>query len=717
MQLINPDFIIESEKRFNETLDPQIINETLNKATIDESSPPSNPNPLDFESEERKAERFDHLKNTVKEPIELAQERIMGKSDLMSINYLQLGFLAAFSVCRVIVKKSNGGTAGYGTGFMISPSLFMTNNHVISAEDLAVNSIVEFNYQFDEFGEPAQSFLFRLRPVDFFKTNSVLDYTIVAVNPVSTKNNKKLKDFGYLKLFEEPGKALITEHLSIIQHPNGDYKQIAIRENRLVEVKGDFVTYVTDTAPGSSGSCVLNDQWQVVALHHSGVPRKDGQGRWLKKDGTVWKNGEDDSLIDWISNEGVRISSIVADLRSTHGNQPLFKEMISAPVIMPPPQQTEGFDTDADEPETKETPDTKNAAHDEQPKTENREDKKDMSNENEQNSIKVTIPIEVTIKVGNAIGTAAFGKPAPAPDNKPDLKETDFIVQESVAPDYKGRNGYQSSFVKKNDFEIKLEDLLEGQTSKLAPLKNPSGNNKYELKYFNFSVVLNKFRRLCVLTAVNIDGNKSQALGRENNPWILDPRVEEKYQTGPTVYKNNDLDRGHMVRRLDPVWGPNAEAANDDTFHFTNSAPQHKDLNQKTWLSLEEHILSNADKENFKVSVFTGPIFSEEDIPYRGILLPLRFYKVAAMIKKDGKPSVTGYMLSQPDEIEDFIDKEGIKDTGFGKFKTYQVPISRIALLTGVNFDRYREFDPLGNVDPNESVDRIEIEKAEDIKI
>jgi endonuclease G, mitochondrial len=127
--------------------------------------------------------------------------------------------------------------------------------------------------------------------------------------------------------------------------------------------------------------------------------------------------------------------------------------------------------------------------------------------------------------------------------------------------------------------------------------------------------------------------------------------------------------------------------------------------------------LKGADKENFKVSVFTGPIFGEDDIPYRGILLPLQFYKVAAMIKKDGKPSVTGYILSQPDEIDDFRDLEGIKDTGFGQFKTYQVPVARIANLTGIRFDKFTQFDPLGNISPNESTDRIEINGEEDIKL
>ena len=43
--------------------------------------------------------------------------------------------------------------------------------------------------------------------------------------------------------------------------------------------------------------------------------------------------------------------------------------------------------------------------------------------------------------------------------------------------------------------------------------------------------------------------------------WFLDPRVPAGGQAGPELYARNDLDRGHLVRRRDPVWGPPAVAA------------------------------------------------------------------------------------------------------------------------------------------------------------
>ena len=51
---------------------------------------------------------------------------------------------------------------------------------------------------------------------------------------------------------------------------------------------------------------------------------------------------------------------------------------------------------------------------------------------------------------------------------------------------------------------------------------------------------------------------------------------EQLLQAGNEVYDRNRLDRGHLARRSDLLWGPAAEArrANSDSFYFTNISPQ-----------------------------------------------------------------------------------------------------------------------------------------------
>ena len=263
------------------------------------------------------------------------------------------------------------------------------------------------------------------------------------------------------------------------------------------------------------------------------------------------------------------------------------------------------------------------------------------------------------------------------------LENNDIKVIELNISNYKNRNGYDPNFLEN---VIPLPILSDGLINDTVKLKN---SNDMELKYTNFSIVMSKSRGLAFYTAVNIDGSKLEPLDRKNDVWYFDSRIEKKFQYGPELYSSNDLDRGHLVRRLDPVWGPNFKEANEDTFHFSNCSPQHKNLNQKTWLDLEDYILRNADVHDLKVNVFTGPIFNENDLVYRGkYLIPSEFWKVVTIIKNDGSISSTAYLQTQKQLIEDL-------KFAFGEYKTYQVAVTNIESFTGLDFGNLRNFDPI----------------------
>jgi endonuclease G, mitochondrial len=252
---------------------------------------------------------------------------------------------------------------------------------------------------------------------------------------------------------------------------------------------------------------------------------------------------------------------------------------------------------------------------------------------------------------------------------------------------YTGNDGYDPQFLGPT---IPLPQIPESRTDDIVPLKDGSGD---VLDYTHFSVVLSKSRRLAYFTAVNIDGAQSKSLPRSGDRWYFDPRIEKAYQSGPDLYWNNPLDRGHLVRRLDPVWGEQAEKANEDTFHFTNAAPQHSNLNQRTWLDLEDYILKHADREDIRVTVFTGPIFRPDDMLYRGeYRIPAEYWKVVVIVKEDGQISATAYMQTQKNLIVDL-------EFAYGGYKTYQVPVSLIAELTELDFGELPDFDPLATLE------------------
>jgi endonuclease G, mitochondrial len=259
-------------------------------------------------------------------------ERVMGKRDFLGINFLELALAVSRFVGRIHIRQSPGRTAGFGTGFMVSPRLLLTNNHVLGAKSDAIHSEVEFDYQNDRSGRPLPVVVYGLEPETFFLTDQELDYTLIAVKERSVQGNIALKLYGWNRLNEQQGKALLGDSLNIIQHPNGEAKQIVLRSNQLVDLLPTFAHYVTDTEPGSSGSPVYNDQWEPVALHHSGVPKVQ-DGNWIAKDGSIWKSGMDPDTLEWVANEGIRVSALVGHIKQqtlTRSQARLREEMLSA---------------------------------------------------------------------------------------------------------------------------------------------------------------------------------------------------------------------------------------------------------------------------------------------------------------------------------------------------------------------------------------------------
>ncbi|WLW56892.1 trypsin-like serine peptidase [Streptomyces sp. YU58] len=258
-----------------------------------------------------------------------AYERIISRSnELQAWSFLPRGARAAGTVARITMRQ-DGREIPHGTGFLVSPRLLMTNHHVLPNAGVAGRCFLEFNAQVTIDNAPDAVIRMEFDPGTFFTAAKLLDFALVAVAPAS--DGRLPGDvFGWNKLSAQPGNLVVGERVNIIGHPNGRLKEIALRDNALLVRLEHFLHYKTDTEPGNSGSPVFNDQWEVVALHHSGVPRTNDKQQPLRKDGQVWRDGDGDDAVDWIANEGVRISSIMrhlAALRLTAGGRALLAEM------------------------------------------------------------------------------------------------------------------------------------------------------------------------------------------------------------------------------------------------------------------------------------------------------------------------------------------------------------------------------------------------------
>ncbi|SDR33882.1 endonuclease G [Pseudomonas grimontii] len=247
------------------------------------------------------------------------------------------------------------------------------------------------------------------------------------------------------------------------------------------------------------------------------------------------------------------------------------------------------------------------------------------------------------------------------------------------AKDLQDRQGYAEDFL--SSFAVPWPSADEALADDVQPLR---------LDYTHFSVTMSRSRRLALYVGVNIDGGQHVEIIRSNDTWAYDGRLPISAQVGEALYTNNGLDRGHLVRRQDPNWGDEAKTANIDTFHFTSCSPQMSGFNQKTWLELEDYILNNTQRWKARATVFSGPVFADDDRLYRGIRIPKAFWKVVAYLSDDGKPSASAYMIDQSREL-------GQLDLMFGQVRTYQRSVIQIEQLTGIRFANLADYDGFSN--------------------
>lgn len=207
------------------------------------------------------------------------------------------------------------------------------------------------------------------------------------------------------------------------------------------------------------------------------------------------------------------------------------------------------------------------------------------------------------------------------------------------------------------------------------------------IDYTHFSLTMSRSRRLARWVGWNIDGARfefADRISRDGVDFRPDPRVDLTSQTLDDVYASNSLDRGHLARRSDLLWGPLVEAqqANEDSFFFTNISPQQANFNQSgaagIWGELEDALLDSAKADEQRVSVFAGPVLAENDVAYRGTLIPRSYWKLIAYTNLD-RLEARAFLLTQ--------DLDGLEQVALDDFAVYAVPVRELEQRTNLAFD------------------------------
>jgi endonuclease G, mitochondrial len=618
-----------------------------------------------------------------------------------TLDYQPASFLSeGASVRRAVayVEVSFGTRSTIGTGFMVSPRLFLTNQHVVLNAQAALGATITFDRELDELGQPRATTVFRLNPAAFalFSDEPDLDYALVAVGP-RLSGASDLPDLGYCPLSNAPDKHVLGMSTNIIQHPGGHRKLISIRKNLLVARTERTLLYETDTEVGSSGAPVFNDNWEVVALHHYGEPfleRVDDQGRQIPL--TV--------------NEGIRISALVNNLSARRGevpvaSRPLLDELLqlgavasaaaAGPRLGPPRPKAEPLER---RPEAITRPTIEETA---------------MTATKTGSAVEFVVPLRITVTLDGATlgSTAAATPPVADSTSAPALGRRSEAIR--VDTDYTNRPGYSTTFIP--GVEIPLPELTGETANALAPLRAGEPNaTKGELKYQHFSVKLNRFKQIAIFTATNIDGETYLAVDRgtgevraaEGETWFRDPRVSESFFLNQDFYSawSTYFDRGHLTRRTDPTWGTkqDAERANADTYHFSNCSPQHFRFNQsaKFWQGVERYVLETGvltQESKRRLCVFQGPIFDDNiDRTADDVQIPSSFFKVVVW-RGATKLKAVGLVVDQgPLLDESRVNLGPPRSLSFVNVNQWRVSIKAIEKRTGLDFGQaIREADTI----------------------
>jgi endonuclease G, mitochondrial len=251
-------------------------------------------------------------------------EVIVGRDDMVDFDFLRRALTAGQSIARILVPKFVDGAQvklvtgepwlARGTTWIIAPRLVITNHHVLNArsdrEEHAGSAdlMLQAQYSSVEFDFDRANAAKMIAPVQsLVHASKALDYAILRL----AKDPDRLA----IALNPERVKMTATSHIAvnIIQHPRGEPKRIALRNNLVTAADNEQIRYFTDTDFGSSGSPVCDDSWLVVALHRG--------ARYVSG---VRYQGKDTAYVNF----GSQIQAILADVRA--GNAELYREIARA---------------------------------------------------------------------------------------------------------------------------------------------------------------------------------------------------------------------------------------------------------------------------------------------------------------------------------------------------------------------------------------------------
>jgi DNA/RNA endonuclease G (NUC1) len=214
-----------------------------------------------------------------------------------------------------------------------------------------------------------------------------------------------------------------------------------------------------------------------------------------------------------------------------------------------------------------------------------------------------------------------------------------------------------------------------------------------EFRYLHFSVVMNPARRLPWYVAYNMQPPPGPV--PRGNEWMPDPMLPRPFQPRNEDFRDSGFDRGHMIAPSSVSWGTprQAQLANRQAFFWTNTVPQHPDMNRRWWLAVEQWERAQVTK-HAKVIGFSGPVFADDDTHQpqverqvgrlrvrEAFRLPRRFWKVVVVAGRRGALRTAAFALDQ-DALVKSKPRSKLAPS------TFLCTVADVEALTGLDFGK-----------------------------
>ena len=203
----------------------------------------------------------------------------------------------SWAVCQIREEKK--GDSDWGTGFLIGGHFLITNFHVIPDLKTAQKSEAVFRRVIEQDVDGKYKHTderrISLKDAQIFCSSpnnpkqegdktvylpadaDHLDFTILSLTPNPFLDQIQNRVFNIFEhAVPQKNTPVAVFHYPKVFHSNTSTEQDVKFSSGLVnKVEGYTITYDADTSPGSSGSPVLNEKGELIALHHQALGKKD----------------------------------------------------------------------------------------------------------------------------------------------------------------------------------------------------------------------------------------------------------------------------------------------------------------------------------------------------------------------------------------------------------------------------------------------------------